>query len=81
MPENEPKSTDGKSTEDKSTDSYKLLLEKLKSMENTIAEQNKKIDDVTAMNRALLNGSVESTQQNTVSKKELEEKLIKGLRR
>ena len=50
-------------------------------MEKTIADQNKKIDDVTAMNRALLNGSVEPTQENTVSKKELEEKLIKGLRR
>lgn len=63
-------------------DSYELLIEKINLLEETIKEQNKKIADVTAMNRALLNsGSVPTaSSEQPVSKEELRKKLIGGFK-
>ena len=61
---------------------YDLLIDKIKEMNDTIEKQNKKIEDVVAMNRALLDGNVEkSPSTDKVSEHDkLEEKLLKGLR-
>ena len=75
MPEN------NNSTPEKTPDSYELLIEKINKMEEIIATQNKKIEDVTKMNRALLNGNTEKSPEKGSDKKELEEKLYKGIRR
>ena len=72
---------DNGSTPSKTPDSYELLIEQMNEMKKTIAEQNKKIDEVTKMNRALLNGNAEKPVDKTADKKELEEKLFKGIKR
>ena len=66
---------------EKTPDSYELLIEKINTMEKKIEEQTKKIEEVTKMNRALLNGNSEPTTEKKDDKKELEERLIKGLKR
>lgn len=65
--------------------SYELLIEKINGMEKKLEEYKKKIDDVTAMNRALLGGNIDPSAKSPIDKeaekKALEEKLIKGLKR
>lgn len=65
-----------------SEENYNALLERLKKQDETIASLNKRIEDVCAMNTALLNTSDSGLPSTPPSerRKELAEKLKGGLR-
>ena len=77
MPDTETKPNTGSEKQ-----GYDLLIEKIKDMEKTISDQNKKIEDVVSMNKALLDGNTDKSPSTdkAAEKKQLEEKLLKGLR-
>ena len=63
-------------------ENYKALLERLDNQDKLIAEQTKKIADIVAMNRVLLQTSDDGARVQPTSErhKELEDKLKGGLR-
>lgn len=68
---------------DQPKDNYSILIERLDAMEKKYSELEKKYDDTVSMNKALLNRSEESVATPEASDKrhkELEEKLMKGLK-
>lgn len=68
---------------DQPKDNYAILIERLDAMEKKYSELEKKYDDTLSMNKALLNRSEETvatTEKDSKRHKELEEKLMKGLK-
>lgn len=63
-----------------SDENYKLLLERLDKQDALIEAQNKKLQDIAAMNSALLShDEPRQVQSSEERRKELEKKLKGGL--